>query len=369
MHRDLKGANLLVNNRGELKITDFGLARPLEENRTKYTPGVVTRWYRPPELLFGSDVYNESLDIWGAGCIIAEMYLRKPLFGASSDLEQLQMLCKYCGTPSEETYPGVSELPDYRKLNLKPEKRILREYLLGKHIDKDAVDLIDRMLVMDPKQRISAPEALEHEYFKCDPLPCLPSEIAAFQSSHVYTVSQQKENEAKKRKIEERSNRERDGRQSHSSHGALPPPPPPPPPPVESVRNRHNAVDYDRRSSLDYGHRVDRGDRRRDLDYDHDRRHHVVERSSSGHRDREYHEHRDHRGHGHHHNHRDTHEHARRVIHSESENHLNNPSRSNSRPNSRSRSRSRSRSPPRRRADPSESSSLRSRRTISYEDL
>ena len=77
MHRDLKGANLLVNNKGELKITDFGLARPIEENRIKYTPGVVTRWYRPPELLFGSDIYNESIDIWGAGCIIAEMYLRQ----------------------------------------------------------------------------------------------------------------------------------------------------------------------------------------------------------------------------------------------------------------------------------------------------
>ena len=203
MHRDLKGANLLVNNKGELKITDFGLARPIEENRIKYTPGVVTRWYRPPELLFGSDIYNESIDIWGAGCIIAEMYLRKPLFGASSDLDQLKLVSYYCGTPTEETYPGVTELPDYSKVQLKMEKRSLREYLETKKLDDPVIDLVDRMLVMDPKQRITARDAIEHEYFKTDPLPCLPSEIDKFESSHVYTVeSREREKERASAEIE-----------------------------------------------------------------------------------------------------------------------------------------------------------------------
>lgn len=267
MHRDLKGANLLVNNRGELKITDFGLARPIEENRLKYTPGVVTRWYRPPELLFGSDIYNDSIDIWGAGCIIAEMYIRKPLFGASSDLEQLKIVCMYCGTPSEESYPGVSELPDFSKVQLKAEKRILKEYLESKKLDKMAVDLIDKMLVMDPKQRLTAQQALEHEYFKCEPLPCLPSDIGKFESSHVYTVQQQKEKdqqqqiqkETKKSKIEnERHYEGKDKRRGHhyNDHDSryleinyhrnedlrygdhLRPPPPPPPPPISTLRDR-----------------------------------------------------------------------------------------------------------------------------------
>lgn len=192
MHRDLKSANLLVNNRGELKITDFGLARPLEENRIKYTPGVVTRWYRPPELLLSSDIYDESVDIWGAGCIIAEMYLRKPLFGANNDLEQLKLVFRYCGTPTEESYPGASKLPDFDKLELKPEKRILSQYLKSKGVDAEAVDLIDKMLALDPKQRISAEKALQHRYFQCHPLPCLPSQIGQFESSHSYTVQMNK---------------------------------------------------------------------------------------------------------------------------------------------------------------------------------
>lgn len=176
MHRDMKGANLLINNRGELKITDFGLARPLEENRVKYTPGVVTRWYRPPELLFGSTQYDQSIDTWGAGCILAEMYLHKPLFGAGSDLEQIEMVCRVCGTPTEETLPGVSTFPDYAKIKLAQHPRILKEYLLEKRLDPVAVDLIDGLLALDPKKRLTATEALKHPYFTTEPLPCQPSE-------------------------------------------------------------------------------------------------------------------------------------------------------------------------------------------------
>lgn len=384
MHRDLKGANLLVNNRGELKITDFGLARPLEENRTKYTPGVVTRWYRPPELLFGSDVYNESLDIWGTGCIIAEMYIRKPLFGASSDLDQLRMLCTYCGTPTEETYPGVSELPDFSKLNLKPEKRILREYLLGKLIDREAVDIIDKMLVMDPKQRITAAQALEHEYFKCEPLPCQPSEIEKFASSHVYTVQQEKEkqadSEAKKRRIEQNESRGRDrngarhggrsnyGYTNHNGHEAynrnLPPPPPPP--------AERNSLDYSdgRKVEIDAksGHLDYSRDGSRQGEYgmgssSHGNSQMDVRRDShSGHRHHDDHRHRHHDERGHYDDHRHNDQPSSRTIsfgssRSGSESKLSGP-------------RSPSRSPVRRRADPSESSSQGgSRRAISYEDL
>lgn len=331
MHRDLKGANLLVNNKGELKITDFGLARPLEENRTKYTPGVVTRWYRPPELLFGTEEYTESIDIWGAGCIIAETYLCKPLFGASSDLEQLQTVCKFCGTPTEENYPGVSKLPDYSKVHLKMEKRIIKEYLLGKNLDVQAVDLIDKMLVLDPKRRITAREALEHEYFKCEPLPCLPSEIGKFESSHLYTVQlreQEKEKElletrgtdaVKSRDYHHQSNpnynrrsnyldfdRQRPNR-SHSDNlrysqdrpeqeALSPPPPPPPPPPVETVRDRrvhdqsHSREQRDKDYDRDYENVRDYYDHygHREFNRSHSHGHRSVERrvhSSHSHRD------------------------------------------------------------------------------------
>ena len=312
MHRDLKGANLLVNNRGELKITDFGLARPLEENRIKYTPGVVTRWYRPPELLLGSDIYNESIDIWGAGCIIAEMYLRKPLFGATSDFDQFKMLCRYCGTPTEETYPGVGLLPDFSKIQMKPEKRILRSFLEMKQLDKEAIDLIDRMLVMDPKKRINAKEALVHEYFTSEPLPCQPSEIGKMESSHVYTVQQQKEAEAEaeaamsvgnkrvhaqdnynnnKRRYLDHDARDHSRSQERLKYNDRLTPPPPPPPPIERIDHRHREYVNDDRHEDRYreysGHRDHRGDyrdydRRRDYDHrDYDRRSHSSH--SNGH--------------------------------------------------------------------------------------
>ena len=402
MHRDLKGANLLVNNRGELKITDFGLARPIEENRLKYTPGVVTRWYRPPELLFGSDVYNESIDIWGAGCIIAEMYIRKPLFGASSDLEQLKTVCMYCGTPTEENYPGVSELPDFSKVQLKSEKRILKEYLESKKLDKMAVDLIDKMLVIDPKQRITAQQALEHEYFKCKPLPCLPSDIGQFESSHVYTVQQQKEKEqqqqiqkeTKRSRVEsERRHEEKDTRRSHHYHyndhdsrhleanyhrhenlrygDHLPPPPPPPP--ILTLRDRHTSSREDIGKEGGHHHDINR---LQDDNRNHDspakysdsyNRHHNQEvnrhnnhkeEEKGNNRRVEYHESRfsSHRG-SHHASYEDIGNigsvHERIVFNS-------------------SGSRSRSRSPERKRLTDVQSTSSgaeRSRRAISYDDL
>lgn len=406
MHRDLKGANLLVNNRGELKITDFGLARPIEENRLKYTPGVVTRWYRPPELLFGSDIYNESIDIWGAGCIIAEMYIRKPLFGASSDLEQLKTICMYCGTPTEETYPGVRELPDFSKIQLKSEKRIIKEYLESKKLDRVAVDLIDKMLVMDPKKRITAQQALEHEYFKCEPLPCLPSEIGQFESSHVYTVQQQKEkeyqqqieNEPKRSRFEyekemRRSNQynDHDSRHSESNYNrndhlrygdhCAPPPPPPPPPPSSTLRNRHANT----RENTNIGREAD--------NYHSNPRHHEDYDNSRNQDD-------DHRHHGDHRNHYDDYRQhsgnfSRNYHYRQEERNVVNPEsrmgshRSNNNAihekignidgsrerivfnGSASLSRSRSRSPERKKiADAPGSGAERSRRSaISYDDL
>jgi serine/threonine protein kinase len=114
LHRDLKGSNLLINNRGELKLADFGLARPFNEKIGRYTNRVITLWYRPPELLLGETHYDTSVDIWSAGAILAEMLRRQPLFPGVDELDQLNHIYDVCGTPTPETWPGVDRLPWYK---------------------------------------------------------------------------------------------------------------------------------------------------------------------------------------------------------------------------------------------------------------
>jgi len=115
MHRDLKPANCLVTAEGILKICDFGQARMIcrikevhEGNEGWYTHGVASRWYRAPELLYGSTKYDESIDIWSVGCIIAELTIRRPLLQGESDIDQLYRILKLLGTPNNESWP-VSE--------------------------------------------------------------------------------------------------------------------------------------------------------------------------------------------------------------------------------------------------------------------
>lgn len=80
LHRDLKPPNILIDLNGNCVITDFGLARGISSPSKELTTGVITRWYRPPEILFGAKYYGEKVDVWSIGCIFAELFLRKPLF-------------------------------------------------------------------------------------------------------------------------------------------------------------------------------------------------------------------------------------------------------------------------------------------------
>jgi cyclin-dependent kinase 7 len=105
LHRDLKPNNLLMNSAGRLKITDFGLARYFGSPNREYSHMVVTRWYRSPELLFGARGYGTGVDIWAVGCILGELFLRKPVFPGESDIDQLVKIFNVLGTPKEETWP------------------------------------------------------------------------------------------------------------------------------------------------------------------------------------------------------------------------------------------------------------------------
>ncbi|KAF8946383.1 negative regulator of the PHO system, partial [Haplosporangium bisporale] len=110
LHRDLKPQNLLINRKGELKLGDFGLARAFGIPVNTFSNEVVTLWYRAPDVLLGSKTYSTSIDIWSAGCIMAEMYLGKPLFAGSNNQDELMKIFKVMGTPTEDTWPGVSKL-------------------------------------------------------------------------------------------------------------------------------------------------------------------------------------------------------------------------------------------------------------------
>jgi cyclin-dependent kinase len=163
LHRDLKPQNLLINMEGELKLADFGLARGFGIPVKKFTHEVVTLWYRPPDVLMGSTRYSTQVDIWGIGCIFAEMVAGRPLFCGASDADQSVKIFKILGTPTAKEWPDMIKLPLYRAdMPVYPPKK-LREVL--PRLDKNGIDLLSQMLRYDPKKRITAEQAMRHPYF------------------------------------------------------------------------------------------------------------------------------------------------------------------------------------------------------------
>ncbi|KAG1221440.1 hypothetical protein G6F35_005989 [Rhizopus arrhizus] len=163
LHRDLKPQNLLINKKGELKLGDFGLARAYGIPVRSYSHEVVTLWYRAPDVLMGSRQYSTSIDLWSAGCIFAEMASGRPLFPGNSISDQLQRIFKVLGTPTEESWPKVSQLPEYKR-DFEIFPKISLKTILPK-LDELGIDLLKRLLEYPPEKRITASDALQHPYF------------------------------------------------------------------------------------------------------------------------------------------------------------------------------------------------------------
>jgi len=163
LHRDLKPQNLLINKDGELKLADFGLARAFGIPVRSYTHEVVTLWYRAPDVLMGSRKYSTPVDIWSVGCIFGEMITGRPLFPGSSEQDQLLRIFKLLGTPTPESWPGVTELPDYKTdFPIYPRQDLS---MVIPDLDASGTELLSSMLQYDPARRVSAKAAMSHPFF------------------------------------------------------------------------------------------------------------------------------------------------------------------------------------------------------------
>ena len=194
LHRDMKAANLLINNEGVLQIADFGLARPYDdpppqpgrgngEATRGYTTVVVTRWYRPPELLLQLRYYTPAIDIWGIGCVFGEMFKKRPILPGNSDLNQLHLIFDLMGSPTEKNMPGWSTLSGCDGVKTFQHRN---SSISTAFRDQGSlfISLLSELLNLDWRKRINAMDALQHPYFKTEPLPAKPGDIPQFQESH-----------------------------------------------------------------------------------------------------------------------------------------------------------------------------------------
>ncbi|GAA5850646.1 hypothetical protein JCM9279_006373 [Rhodotorula babjevae] len=168
LHRDMKPNNLLISADGVLKLADFGLAREYADEAAKMTCQVVTRWYRCPELLLGARSYSTGVDMWATGCIFAELMLRVPFIAAESDMEQLNLIFTALGTPTEQEWPGFGKLSNGATFDPKPRSDLGSLFSAA---SPEAIDLLQKTLLYDPRKRITARQALHHPYFHTSPRP------------------------------------------------------------------------------------------------------------------------------------------------------------------------------------------------------
>uniref|UniRef100_A0A0E0CM24 [RNA-polymerase]-subunit kinase n=1 Tax=Oryza meridionalis TaxID=40149 RepID=A0A0E0CM24_9ORYZ len=185
LHRDIKGANLLIGGDGALKIADFGLATFFDAARPQpLTSRVVTLWYRPPELLLGATEYGVAVDLWSTGCILAELLAGKPILPGQTEIEQLHKIFKLCGSPSEE-YWAKAKLPDVTLFKpQRPYRRKIAETF--RDFSPPALDLLDTLLAIEPSDRGTAAAALDSDFFRSKPVACEPASLPKLPPSKEY---------------------------------------------------------------------------------------------------------------------------------------------------------------------------------------
>ncbi|XP_075492690.1 shaggy-related protein kinase alpha-like [Primulina tabacum] len=162
-HRDIKPQNLLVNpHTHQVKLCDFGSAKVLVKGEPNISY-ICSRYYRAPELIFGATEYTTAIDIWSAGCVLAELLLGKPLFAGDSGVDQLVEIIKVLGTPTREEIKCMS--PNYIEFKFPQIKPHPWHKIFHKRVPPEAVDLVSRLLQYSPNLRCTALDTLTHTFF------------------------------------------------------------------------------------------------------------------------------------------------------------------------------------------------------------
>jgi len=227
LHRDIKCSNILLNNRGEIKLADFGLARLYHKNIERlYTNRVITLWYRPPELLLGAELYGPAVDIWSIGCILGELFVKKPIFPGNSETAMIDLITQICGSPTIETWPTMNNLPYTHNIKFRYYPRILKDHF-APNIPSLPLDLLDKMLSLDPSKRPTATDVLNHRWLQhVDMRKIPPPTLPTNQDCHEMWSKKQKMN--RNRQNSSQSSQSNNYQYPTNGNNRLPPPPPGP---------------------------------------------------------------------------------------------------------------------------------------------
>ncbi|KAI9812961.1 MAG: kinase subunit of RNA polymerase II carboxy-terminal domain kinase I [Phylliscum demangeonii] len=180
LHRDIKAANILISNEGQLKLADFGLARFFAKRRQlDYTNRVITIWYRSPELLLGETQYGPAVDMWSAACVLIEIFTKHAIFpGDGGEINQLDKIYHVLGTPTRHEWPAIVELAWYELLRPSERKPNVFAQKYKERLTPAAFELLCALFQYDPVKRPSASDVLEHPYFTTEePAPRQATEL------------------------------------------------------------------------------------------------------------------------------------------------------------------------------------------------